>query len=59
MLLMAKAFREKCAKIWCSAQKVLPKMSRKILPEIMVKQNSIFSAVYFTLAPLRIAHIHW
>ncbi len=50
---------QKCAKIWCSMQKLQPKICSKILAEMLVKLSSIFCAVYFMLVPLHIVHISW
>ncbi len=44
-------------KIWCSVQKLLPKICNKILSEMLVKQDNIFCAICFNLAPLHIALI--
>ncbi len=45
---------QQCTKIWCSVQKLSPKMCSKILLERLVKQFSIFCAFYFMLVCLSI-----
>jgi hypothetical protein len=50
---------QKCAKMCCSVQKLQLKICSKISAEMLVKQNSTFYNIYFVLAPLRIAQIHW
>jgi hypothetical protein len=48
---------QKYAKIWCSVQKLWLKTCNKILAEMLVKHNSIFCAIYFIYAPLRITQV--
>jgi hypothetical protein len=42
---------QKCTKISSSAQKLQSKMCSKISAEMLVKQNSIFCAIYLILLP--------
>jgi hypothetical protein len=56
MLLMARPFVKNVPN-YCSGANAVAKKCTKISAEMLVKQNSIFSAIYFMLAPLRIAQI--
>jgi hypothetical protein len=56
MLLMARPFVKNVPN-YCAGANAVAEKSIKISAEMLVKQNSIFSAIYFMLAPLRIAQI--
>ncbi len=53
---MARAFVKNVPN-YCSGANAVAKKCTKISAEMLVKQNSIFSVIYFMLAPLRIAQI--
>jgi hypothetical protein len=48
---------QKCAKLWCLAQKLQPKICNNISAEMLLKQNTIFCANYLMQAPLGSAQI--